>query len=90
MSADTDDFPDIDMDRPFRVTFGKELRYAPTLTELIRCRRHRDGTLQPVPLPKVGPNTLYSSSLKGTHRPGHRHYQCKDLTSAAVRAAAYR
>ena len=57
MSADKDDPPDIDMDRPLRVTFGKEFRYAPTLTELIRCRRHRDRTLQRVPLPKVGPNT---------------------------------
>ena len=37
MSTDTDDLPDIDMDRPLRVTFGKELRYAPALTELIRC-----------------------------------------------------
>ena len=25
MSTDTDDLPDIDMDRPLRVTFGKEL-----------------------------------------------------------------
>ena len=71
MSTNTDDLPDIDMDRPLRVTFGKELRYAPTLTELICCRRHRHGTLQPVPLPKVGPNTRYPSSLKGTHRRGH-------------------
>ena len=89
-STDTDDLPDIDMDRPLRVTFGKELRYAPTLTELIRCRRHRDGTLQSVPLPKVGPNTRCPSSLKGTHRGVQRHYQCKDSTSTAVWAAAYR
>ena len=41
MPANTDDLPDIGMDRPLRVTFGKELRYAPTLAELIRCRRHR-------------------------------------------------
>ena len=68
MSTDTDDLPDIDMDRPLRVTFGKELRYAPTLTELIRCRRHRDGTLPLVPLPKVELNTPYLSSFKGTHR----------------------
>ena len=67
-STDTDNLPDIDMDRPLRVSFGKEYGYAPTLTELIRCRRHRDGTLQPVALPKVGPNTPYPSSLKGTHR----------------------
>ena len=78
------------MDRPLQVTFGKELRYAPTLTELIRCRRHREGTLQPVPLPKVGPNKPYPWSLKGTHRRVHRHYQCKKLTSTAVWAAAYR
>ena len=45
MSTNTENLPDIDMDRPLRVAFGKELRYAPTLTELIRCRRHRDGTL---------------------------------------------
>ena len=89
-SANNDDLPDIDMDRPLRLTFGKELRYVPTLTELIRCRRQRDGTLQSVPLPKIGPNTPYPSSLKGTHRPVHRHYQCKDLTSTAVWAAAYR
>ena len=37
MLTDTDDLPDIDMDRPLRVTSGKELQYAPTLTELIRC-----------------------------------------------------
>ena len=90
MSTDPDDLPDIYMDRPLCVTFGKKLRYAPTLTELIRCRRHRDGTLQPVPLPKVGRNTPYPSSLKGTHRRVHRHYQCKDLSSTAVWAAAYR
>ena len=88
--TDPDDLPEVDMDRPLRVTFGKELRYAPTLTELIRCRRHRDGTLQLVPLPKVGSNTPYPSSLKGTHRRVHRHYQCKDLTSTAVWPAAYR
>ena len=58
--------------------------------ELIRCRRHRDGTLQSVPLPKVGPNTPSPSSFKGTHRRVHRHYQCKDLTSTTVWAAAYR
>ena len=89
-STDTDDLPDVDMDRPLRVTFGKELHYAPTFTELIRCQRHREGTLQPVPLPKVGPNTPYPSRLKGTNRRVHRHYQCKDLTSTAVWAAAYR
>ena len=66
--ADTDDLPDVSMDRPLRVTFGNELRYAPTMAELIRCRRHRDGTLQSVPLPKVWSNTPYPSSLKGTHR----------------------
>ena len=67
------------------------------MAELARYRRHRDGTLQSVPLPKVfcsvpkvGPNTPYPSSLKGTHRGVHRHYQCKDLTSTAVWAAAYR
>ena len=89
MPTDTDDLPDVGMDRPLRVTFGKELRYALTLAELIRCRRHRDGTLQSVPLPKVGPNTPYPSSLKGTHRRVHRHYQYQDLTSTAVWAAAY-
>ena len=52
MSTDTDDLPDIDMDRPLRGTFGKEPWYAPTLTDSIGCRRHRDGTLQPVPLPR--------------------------------------
>ena len=60
------------------------------MAELIRCRRHRDGSLQSVPLPKVWPNTPYLSSLKGTHRGVHQHYQCKDLTSTAVWAAAYR
>ena len=90
MPTDTHDLPDIDMDRPLRVTFGTELRYAPTLAELIRCQRHRDGTLQSVPLPKVGPNTPYPSSLKGTHRRVHGHYQCNDLSSTAVWAAAYR
>ena len=90
MSAGIDNLPDIDMHRPLRVTFGKKLRYAPTLTELIPCRRHRDGTLQPVPLPKVGPNTPYPSFLKGTHRRVHQHYQCKDLNSTALWAAAYR
>ena len=52
-STDTDDLPDVSIDRPLRVPFGNELRYAPTMAELIRCRRHRDGTLQSVPLPKV-------------------------------------
>ena len=89
-STDTDDLPDVSIDRPLRVTFGNGLQYAPTMAELIRCRRHRDGTLQSVPLPKVGSNTPYPSSLKGTHRRVHRHYQCKDLTSIAVWAAAYR
>ena len=79
-STDTDDLPNVSIDRPLRVTFGNELRYAPTMAELIRCRRHRGGTLQSVPLPKVGSNTPYPSSLKGTHRRVHRHYQCKDLT----------
>ena len=90
MPAATDDPPDVSMDRPLRVTFGKEFQYAPTMAELILCRRHRDGTLKSVPLPEVGPNTLYPSSLKGTNRRVHRHYQCKDLTSTAVWAAAYR
>ena len=90
MSADNNDLPDIDMDCPLRDTFGKELRYAPTLTELIRCGCQRAGTLQPGPLPKVGPNTPYPSSFDGAHRGVHRHYQCKDLTSTAVWAAAYR
>ena len=89
-STDTDDLPDIDMNCPLRVTFGKERRCAPTLTELFRCRRHRDGTLQSVPLPQGGPNTPYRSSLKDTLRRVHRHYQCKDLTSTTVWAAAYR
>ena len=88
--ADTDDLPDASMDRPLRVTFGNELRYAPPMAELIRCRRHRDGTLQSVPLLKVGSNTPYPSSHKGTHCRVLRHYQCKDLTSTAVWAAAYR
>ena len=39
-SADPDDLPEVDMDCPLRVTFGNELRYAPSLMELIRCRRH--------------------------------------------------
>ena len=56
MPTNTDDLPDVSMDRPLRVTFGNELRYAPTMAELIRCPRHRDGTLQSVPLPKVGPS----------------------------------
>ena len=90
MPADTNDLPDVSMDRPLRVTFSNEVRYAPTMAELIRCRRHRDSTLQLVPLPKVGSNTPYLSSLKGTHRQVHRHYQRKDLTSTAVWAAAYR
>ena len=88
--ADTDDLPDESMDHPLRVTFGNELRYAPTMAELIRCRRHRDCTLQSVPLPKVGSHTPYPSSPNGRHRRVHRHYQCKDLTSTAVWAAAYR
>ena len=36
MPTDTDDLADIDMDHPLRVTFGKQLRYAPSLAELIR------------------------------------------------------
>ena len=90
MPGDTDDLPHVSMDRPLRVTFGNELRYAPTMAELLRCPHHRDGTLQSVPLPKAGSNTPYPSSLKGTHRRVHQHYQCKDLTWTAVWAAAYR
>ena len=71
MSTDTDDPPDIDMDRPLRVNFGREPRYAATLTKQIRRRRHRDGTLQPILLPKVGPNTPYPLSHKGAHRRVH-------------------
>ena len=67
-STDLDDLPEVNMDRALRVTLSKELRYAPTLTELIRCRRHRDGTLQPTSLPKVGLNTPYPLTLEGTHR----------------------
>ena len=37
MSADTNDLPNMDMDRPLQVTFGKKLRYAPTFRELIHC-----------------------------------------------------
>ena len=62
-STDTDDLPEVDMDRLLRVTFGKVLRYALTSTELI----HQDSTVQPISLPNVGPNTPCSSSLKGTH-----------------------
>ena len=79
MPAHTDDLTDAGMDRPLRVSIGKELRYAPTLAELIRCRRHREGTLQSVPLPKVGPITPYPSGLGGTERRVHRHYRCRDL-----------
>ena len=38
--TNTDNLPDIDIDRPLRVTFGKDLRYAPTLAELIFRGRH--------------------------------------------------
>ena len=48
MPADTNNLPTVGMDRPLRVTFGKEVRYAPTLAELIPCRRHRACTLQSV------------------------------------------
>ena len=74
-STDTDDLPEVDMDHPLVVTFGKELRYAPTLTELICCPRHRDGTLQPISLSNVGLNTPYPSSLKSTHCQVQTHYQ---------------
>ena len=57
---------------------------------MIRRRGRRNNTLQSVPLPKIGPKTPYLSSLKGTHRRVHGDYQCKDLTSTAVWAAAYR
>ena len=53
-STDPEDLPEVDSDRPLQVTFGKQLRYAPTLMELICCRRHPEGTLQPKSLPKVG------------------------------------
>ena len=39
-SSDTDHLPESDMDRPIRVPFGKEIRFAPTSTELIRCRQY--------------------------------------------------
>ena len=53
MSTDTDDLPEMDMDRPLRVTFDKGIRCTPTLTELNRCRHHRDGPLQPVSPPRL-------------------------------------
>ena len=83
MPTDTDDLPNIDMDHPVRVTFGKEPEYGPTLAELIRCRRHRDGTLQSVLLPEVGPNTPYPSGLKGTHR------RYTDTISARISTAVW-
>ena len=89
-STDHDNLPEVDMDRPLPVTFGNEIGYAPTWTEMMPCRRHRDGMLQPMSLPKVGPNRPYPWSLKGTHRRVHRHYQCNDLTLTALWAAAYR
>ena len=90
MSTNADDLPQVDTDRFLGVTFGKELRYAPTLTKLFRCRHHRGDTLQPVPLPKVGPNKPYPSGPKGANHRAHRHYRCKEWTSTAVWAAAYR
>ena len=77
------------MDRPVRVTFGKQHQYGPTLTEFRRCSRHRDGTLRHVPLPQVGRKAPYPSSLKGTQRRAHRRYKSEDPTSWAVWAAAY-
>ena len=56
-STDPADLPEVDMDRPLRVAFGKKLRYARTLTVLVRCRRQRDGTLHAISLPKVGLKT---------------------------------
>ena len=53
-STNTDNLFDVSIDRPLRVTFGNELRYAPTMAELIRCRRHRDFTLQSVPCRRLG------------------------------------
>ena len=50
-STDSDHLPEVDMHRPVRVTFDKEVPYAPSLMELIRCRRRRDSTLQPVGIP---------------------------------------
>ena len=32
-STDTDDLPDVSIDRPLRVTFGNELQYPPTMTD---------------------------------------------------------
>ena len=56
-STELGDLPEADMEHPVGVSFGKELCYASTLTELIRCECHRNGSLQPVLLPKTGPNT---------------------------------
>ena len=89
-SSEPDDLPEVDMDRPLAVTPCKDLCHAPTLMQLIRCQGQRDSTLQPISLPKIGPNTPYASSIKRTHHQVHRHYQCKGLTSTAVWAAAYR
>ena len=36
-STDPDDLSEVDMNRPLRVTLGKELEYAPTFMEFIRC-----------------------------------------------------
>ena len=64
MPAYTDDLPDVSMDRPLPVTFGKELRYAPTLAELIRRRRHPDSTLQSVPCLRLVPTRRTRRVLK--------------------------
>ena len=72
-SVQPDDLPEMDMERPIQVSFSKEHRCALALMQLIRRPRYGDGTLQPVPLPKVGPNTPYPSNLKGTHCRVHGH-----------------
>ena len=70
-SVDPDDLFEVDIDCPLPVTSGKKHPYPATLMDLIGCRCHQEGTLQLVPFPKVGLNTPYLSSLKGTHRRVH-------------------
>ena len=83
-STDTDDLPEGDKHRPLSSYLWQRTSICPDLD--------RVGWLSTSPEGYTAANILTQgtpSSLKGTNRRIHRHYQCKNLTSTAVCAAAH-
>ena len=69
-------FPkEVDMDRPLRVTFGKGLPYAPTLTELIHRRCHRTVHCSQYPYQRL-------AQIRHTCRALKARTECNDIINA--------